>query len=253
MYSHYAWCYLPYWGNTTSSLKKGCLYSKRGSCLTTKDVVNDDNAVLAMKQFVTNFNQLEIAVEEKDYDKVVELVDVESFAKYYLLSEFTVNPDAYTSSWYMYKDGADDKIHAGPGWDYDYAFGNRNWFWASGEDFYSPELDMIREEDAVGDDLIVDGKIVEREPDKKISRVIFGLMKMSQFRKVVESLFIDTMSGRKAELLDYIKMRASKIYPIILKDNDRWGREIDYWLEVGNLVDWVNKRYEHFEKTYGRN
>ena len=208
--------------------EKGCYYSDKGDCLTIKDVVNDDNVELAMEQFIVDFNQLEIVAEKKEYDKIVSLIDVESFAKYYLLSEFTVNPDAYTTSWYIYKDGVDDKIHAGPGWDYDYALGNRNWIWASSEDFYSPEFDMVREKDAMGGEFIVDGELIKREPDEKISKIMYWLMKMPQFKEEVKKIFMKNMSGNKEDMLAYMRAQASKIYPIVLKDSGRW-KQTDYW------------------------
>ena len=101
--------------------------SKRGDYLVLKDVVSSGNSGVAMQEFMLKYDEFEQAVAEKDYGKVAELVDVESFAQYYLLSEFSVNPDAYWTSFYMYKDGVGDKIHAGPGWDFDLVFANRWW------------------------------------------------------------------------------------------------------------------------------
>ena len=230
--------------------EEDCYFSDEGVCLTLKDVVNKDNSDLAMKGFVDSFDQLEVAAKNKDYEKVMKLIDVESFAKYYLLSEFTVNPDSYSSSWYMYKDGVDDKIHAGPGWDFDFALGNHNWVWNNTEDFYSPELDMVREADAMGGEFIVDGKIIEKIPDHNISRVMIWLIKMPQFKEEVENIFMETMSGKKEEFLSYIETQSNKIYPAILRDSDRWKQD-DYWTEVDYLLDWINRRYEHFEETYG--
>lgn len=230
--------------------EKGCYYSNHGVCLTMKDTVDEDNGVLVMKQFVADFSKFEIAAEKKNYEEVAELVDIESFVKYYLLNEFTVNPDAYTTSWYMYKDGADDKIHAGPGWDYDYALGNREWFWASSEDFYSPELDMIRKADAIGEDLVVDGEVVKRDPDYSISRIMIWLMDMPQFREEVKKVFRNTLLGRKMELLTHIKVQAMKIRPALSRDSGRWG-QVEYEAEIEYLLNWVDRRFEHFEETYG--
>ena len=51
-----------------------------------------------------------------------DLIDVESFAKVYLINEFTKNLDSGESSYYLYKD-ANSKIYCGPVWDYDWALG----------------------------------------------------------------------------------------------------------------------------------
>lgn len=49
---------------------------------------------------------------------------MDSFIKYYFVFEVTENPEIVASSVYFYKDGPDDKIHAGPVWDFDSALFN---------------------------------------------------------------------------------------------------------------------------------
>ena len=55
-----------------------------------------------------------------------EYIDVNSFAKKYLVEEITKNIDAMITSQYLYKypDTVSDKLYAGPVWDYDNAIGN---------------------------------------------------------------------------------------------------------------------------------
>lgn len=55
-----------------------------------------------------------------------EYIDVDSFAKKYLVEEITKNLDAMISSQYIYKypDRISNKLYAGPAWDYDSAIGN---------------------------------------------------------------------------------------------------------------------------------
>lgn len=227
-----------------------CYYSGEGMCLIVGDAVNKDNTQMAMSDFIKDFNELEAATRNRDFDRITELVDVESFAKYFLLSEFTVNPDSYTSSWYMYKDGTNDKIHAGPGWDFDFAFGNRNWIWNVDEDYYSPELDMVRETDAFGGMFVFDGVIMEREPNLTISRLMIRMMKIPQFKDEVRRVFAERMAGRKMELISHIAKQADRIYLAVQRDSGRWEK-VDYVGDVQYLLDWVNRRYEHFEDTYG--
>lgn len=59
-----------------------------------------------------------------DWAKISALIDVDSFIKYYFISEFVENPDVASSSVFFYKDGPADKLHAGPVWDYDISLGN---------------------------------------------------------------------------------------------------------------------------------
>ena len=55
-----------------------------------------------------------------------ELIDLDSFVRKYLLEEITANYDGGVASSFFYKDSdrIDDKLYAGPIWDYDVSFGN---------------------------------------------------------------------------------------------------------------------------------
>ena len=73
------------------------------------------------------YNEMESAVHAPDGIHPVtgkhysEYIDIESFARYYLINELLRNPDGGWTSFMMYKDtdSIDPKIYAGPAWDYD--------------------------------------------------------------------------------------------------------------------------------------
>lgn len=52
------------------------------------------------------------------------MIDVDSFAKYYLVNEYVLNREAFYTSFYWYQDGPQDVIHLGPIWDFDTCMGN---------------------------------------------------------------------------------------------------------------------------------
>ncbi len=57
-------------------------------------------------------------------DEIRQVIDVDSFAKFYLLNEYAKTGDFGLSSvFFFYKDGV---LYAGPAWDYDLALGNLN-------------------------------------------------------------------------------------------------------------------------------
>lgn len=60
----------------------------------------------------------------------LDYLDLTSFAAKYLLEEMTKNYDGGVSSSYFYKDvdRVDTRLHAGPAWDYDLAFGNQPYY-----------------------------------------------------------------------------------------------------------------------------
>lgn len=221
-------------------------------CIAIKDVVEEENADLALDSFVNNYNEFEKAVLMGDYKGVSELVDVESWARYYLLSEFTSNPDAYITSWYLYKDGESDVIHAGLGWDFDAAFGNRSWGgWPEG--FYLPTETMARlkfsfnetkEPELDGGDCYYDMK----NKEDLVSPTMCYLVDMPEFRELVSNIYRDELMGRRDEVLNYVKDKADYIREAALRDDEIWGGDFDE--EVKYLSWWVEERFNYFDEIY---
>ncbi len=218
--------------------------SVSGNTLVLKDIKQDNEETRdwIVEVFLNNVNELETLAKMGNYDEVSKIIDIESFAKYYLVNEFAVNPDAYSTSFYLYKDGIEDKIHAGPVWDFDLALANHNWGWEIDEQFYSPSEEMIRRREAFGEDGLTENRY--------ISKLMYYLMEMPEFRKEVKRIFKDKMSGRVGELVIAIKNRYNKNYKAMLINNEKWGIE-DSEEEYEYLLDWIIKRFEFFESKYG--
>ena len=259
--------------------KEDCYRTEIDTCLIIQDLVNENNKKVSINQFVTDFNKLEKAAKAGDYDAVKQLIDVTSFAKYFLLSEFTINPDAYASSFFFYKDGLDDKIHAGPGWDFDYSLGNQTWNWSRVEDYYLPEGTRITELYSFGGEIYdkKTDKYIKLTPDNTISKLIFYLYRIPEFKAEVEKIYREQMMGKKAELLSFIRAESSLIRDAAIQDNELWheanlafseklnqdaeGEAKDIFhnnipaeeafdLEVNYLLDWVNRRFDYFDYEY---
>lgn len=81
-------------------------------------------------------NGCEKALESMDWDQVINCMDVESFAQYYLLNEYMKNADSNFSSMFFYY--FKGKLHAGPAWDYDLSSGNPSVGYY-GEKYYSSD------------------------------------------------------------------------------------------------------------------
>lgn len=65
-------------------------------------------------------------VKTKNFDEIEKLIDVDSFAKYYLINEFFKDVDfGFSSAFFYYKNGI---LYAGPPWDYDITAGNLNYY-----------------------------------------------------------------------------------------------------------------------------
>ena len=61
---------------------------------------------------------------EVKISELEKIIDVDSFAKYYLVNEYCGNAESTASSFYAHMNGLDDVIHLGPVWDYDCSMGN---------------------------------------------------------------------------------------------------------------------------------
>lgn len=212
--------------------------TNNGECFTVKDAVTKDGLELAMADFMGSFNELEAAVRAKDYTRITEIADIESFAQYYLISEFVANPDAYFTSQYFYKDGPEDRIHAGPAWDFDIAFNNV----------------LVRETFSANSDM-TKGIAVEEFDNPELqymqwSRLFARLIKIPEFEAEVKRVFRERMSGKKEELLAYIFRQAARIYPAAVRESEKWEKE-NYICSIKEFLEWVDVRYDYFEMEYG--
>ena len=82
------------------------------------------SAVLShIKNHITNFER---ALDAVSYSQLVtEWIDEKSLVDWYLLNELSRNSDSiFQASVYFYYDPKDGKIHMGPVWDFDLAWGN---------------------------------------------------------------------------------------------------------------------------------
>ncbi|MDD6848766.1 MAG: CotH kinase family protein, partial [Oscillospiraceae bacterium] len=76
-----------------------------------------------MKFIIDKWNTVEAAVYGGNIDSVRDKIDVESFAKMYLIQELTKNLDACSTSYNILYKSAEDKFYAEPVWDYDWTLG----------------------------------------------------------------------------------------------------------------------------------
>ena len=76
-----------------------------------------------MKWIISEFEAVEAAIYSNNTDSIKNLVDVDSFAKMYLLQELSINLDSCATSYYIHNDLTSGKLVASPVWDYDWACG----------------------------------------------------------------------------------------------------------------------------------
>ena len=227
--------------------------AKNGDCLTVEDAVTKDWTEEAMAGFLREYNKMVNAVANKDFEALEEVADVESFARYFLISELSANPDAYVTSWYFYRDGLGDKIHAGPVWDFDSAFGNRNWGdWP--EKFYEPETILGRfeytyEKKKGSTGVCGYDKRKTLKTTVELSFLMCEMLELPEFREVVSEVYMEKFQDKKDLILEHLEETYAKIHEAALRNAEKWGGDFD--AEFIYLADWISARFEMFEKSIG--
>lgn len=84
-------------------------------------------------EYATRYTNAKVQTIVQNYVDTMEsggdlssVIDLESYAKYYWIQEFTMNIDAWYRSCYAYYLNSDQKLHAGPIWDLDCTLGATN-------------------------------------------------------------------------------------------------------------------------------
>lgn len=219
-----------------------------------KDSVADDEGEInsvsekSFKEFENYINKFEsyLYSENKDWNKISSMIDVESFIKYYFIQEFTENADGARSSVFMYKDGANDILHMGPVWDFDLSLANcdkDNW---GG----NPEYDYIMN--------------IKKYMISSIDWYT-QLFRFSEFRQEVTNIYnneikdkLETVKQKIEYYKEQLKVSSDinfKIWKTLGGENafgSYRGHKIKetYAEEVKYLYDWVVKRIDYMNERY---
>jgi len=89
-----------------------------------------DDITEGQKEYISDVvhdfeRSLDTASPPEISEAISDIIDLNSFADYFILQELSKNPDAYRLSTYFSKD-VDGKIKMGPMWDHNYCYGNYN-------------------------------------------------------------------------------------------------------------------------------
>ena len=234
-----------------SHLEDYCYETTDSACLVVKDINDPALESDAMASFLQKYSELESAAKSSDYAKIQELIDVDSFAKYYLLSDFTLNPDAYMSSYFFYQNGPEDKIHLGPGWDFDLSFStgatqDLNY----GIDIFSP-YSTGADRAFYGED--VSAAFTTRaglgESGESESLIMYYLIRIPEFKARVQELYMTYLYGHVNDLLAFINNLIDQIRDSAILNNEKWERE-DFDTAADRLKSWVHNRYDYLESYY---
>ena len=226
--------------------------NQSGTHFTLKDSAADDldeqdsAALKAWSGFETALDEFEdvLYASDKDWNIISSKIDVQSFADYYLISEWVENWDTFKSSTFCYRDGADEVLHMGPVWDYDSALNNEDESYGVSD----PHADYAMN--------------IQDQQRGEISLTWFTeLMKCQQFREVVQERYQHTMrpllenwsetcNDYRSTLENSAKMEFVRWD---LKDQPGTARadESGTWQQdVDKLQDWIAQRTAYMTKRF---
>ncbi len=162
-------------------------------------------------------------------------IDLDSYVRKYLVEEITRNYDASSTSQYFYKEKGDDRLHAGPAWDYDMSLGNPIMSPLTNQNYISSVSPTGLFASLPMDDFSLWSHLYEK-PD---------------FEARVKELYRMDFLPYLQELAGSLPKEAKKLHDATIMDGVRWGRnkgeteeerEAVLADEVGILQDFLQKR-----------
>lgn len=198
-----------------------------------KDIKEETPKVIsyAMTEFeraVNNLAEYLFSTPSKEITlgKLSKMIDVDSFAKYYLINEYVLNSEAFVTSFYWYQDGPSDVLHLGPIWDFDTCLGN-------------------------------DGQPYDQPPSKEsyLFRYLFAIPAFYErtmelweaFRPELEAM-ADHARQLKSLVSDSARMNYKR-WDVLGKPNQKGG--VDFYATFEEAADavaaWAEGRYSSFE------
>lgn len=189
-------------------------------------VTEDSKMVLTAKwQAIENAVLAENGIDPETGKSWQELIDIDSWARKYLIDEVFGNLDAYLISQYYYIDGneVNGKVYSGPVWDYDATIGNLvTWQLENPYSFFVGRLKFKPGVDTT---------------------LIYTLSKKDEFRKRIEELYLtEIVPEMEALLTQEIYAYTAEIEKAAAMNKIRWSIEEDILYHRDYLVDYLSKR-----------
>ena len=100
--------------------KKKCWFSTSDNYFSLK---SPDNASVEELNYIADYMKMVDSSIQGPAQNQLQYIDIDSFTTRFICEEFSLNEDATTASYFFYKKPDDQKLYAGPNWDYDVALG----------------------------------------------------------------------------------------------------------------------------------
>lgn len=199
----------------------------------------ESNSDEQLTELTATFQSVENAImSENSIDNITgktltDLIDIDSWARKYLMEEISANWDACSVSQYFYYDSADasGRIYASPVWDYDNTLGNKNAFGTQNSQVLYGNFEYVR------DNLYTPWFYHLYQKDEFYSKVV--QLYQSEFLPAFEHAI-------ETDLYDY----ADVISKAAVLDNTRWGIDADIVEEIEYLHSYTSERLRFLSQIW---
>lgn len=174
---------------------------------------------------------------------VWELADLDSFVKKFLVEETSKNSGAAVTSSYYYKKRGDDKLYAGPVWDFDKSFGNY-YVW---ENYEGLSLGLLHDDVKT----FWYEKIYENEEARDLIEKYYADLIRPSVKEITGTL-IDEWAD---QIRDSYNMNSTRWHYLLKNDPDYYKQlGLQYCFDLneaaGYLKDWTNSRLAYLDKIW---
>lgn len=204
--------------------------------------LGDEAEAEALNSFKRNLEQFARAInsENTTWEEITSLIDVESFAKLYLLMELAEDWDGFYSSTFFYKDGDNDVIHAGPLWDFDAAMG----YLKSDTKGGNPNIDYILKYKTT----IWWDELFEYNEFIVLVNKIYNEQMKDEFHQIPEHIDNYVQNIQKSVQMNFVRwdylLGNTFETPYTTPNGNTYEEEVDY------LKQWLIKRVEYMDNRY---
>lgn len=210
-------------------------------------ITSPDNASLEETFYVRSyFQNIENLLNQQDA-RVLRYIDADSFARRFLIEETALNSDAFITSCYFYKKRGDDKIYAGPIWDFDSVLG---------------ESDSVDREEMGNVWLNYDETTVLSMGRNRATSVSLSwdeqLYELPEYRAILEKTYIELLPQLETLLHEKIDIYADQIRQSAELDRIRWNyaeNEAGHYSSFDNNIRYMKfflaKRINFLNKRFG--
>lgn len=163
----------------------------------------------------------------------MDLIDLDSWARKYLIEEIFGNIDGCAISQFFYRDGADPsgKVYAGPVWDYDYSMGSEaNWQLSTPQAFYANRLN------------------VRYSSQTPWIHALYG--KKEFYDRVVELYREEYLPLLSMLIEDVIPEYSKQILVSAHNDHQRWNTDADAYVKAQEIARFMKERCEFLSSAW---